>query len=336
MEVAIDFTQFQNKKVLITGGLGFIGSNLAHQLMKHGAEVTLFDACLDPYGWNFANVKEIEEDVRFVKGDVRDRAAMERVARRKDYIFHLAAQVGREISMEDPWLDTETNCTGTLNLLEILRQQANGTKIIFAGSRGQVGEPQYLPVDEAHPCEPTDIYGINKLAAEKYILLYGKVYNIPAVSLRLNNVYGPRCQMFNGFYGILNWFIANAMTGKPITVYGEGSQTRDYVYIDDVVDAFLRAALSPAANGEYFYVGSGVETVFIDMVHEVVRAVGKGEITHVPFPASREKIDIKRFVVSTEKIRQKLGWQPTVTLRSGVEMTVAFYRDRLGEYLRES
>jgi UDP-glucose 4-epimerase len=140
--------------------------------------------------------------------------------------------------------------------------------------------------------------------------------------------------MFNGFYGILNWFIANAMTGKPITVYGEGSQTRDYVYIDDVVDAFLRAALSPAANGEYFYVGSGVETVFIDMVNEVVRAVGKGEITHVPFPASREKIDIKRFVVSTKKIRQKLGWQPTVSLHSGVEMTVAFYRDRLGEYLR--
>jgi UDP-glucose 4-epimerase len=142
--------------------------------------------------------------------------------------------------------------------------------------------------------------------------------------------------MFNGFYGILNWFMANAMTNKPITVYGEGLQTRDYVYIDDVVDAFLRAALSPAATGEYFYVGSGVEIKFIDMVHEVVRAVGKGEITHVPFPATREKIDIKRFVVSVEKIRQKLGWQPAVSLRSGIETTAMFYRDRLGEYLRES
>lgn len=335
MPTDFDYSPLAGKRVLITGGLGFIGSNIAHKLNEHGSKVTIFDACLDPYGWNPANIREIEGKVEFVKGDVRDFDALKKVTVGKDLIFHLAAQVGREISMEDPWLDTNTNCNGTLNLLEICRKWNPQAKIVFAGSRGQIGEPQYLPVDENHPCEPTDIYGINKLAAEKYLLLYSQVYGIPSVSLRLNNVYGVRCQMFNGFYGILNWFMANAMTGKPITVYGEGSQTRDYVYIDDVVEAFLRAGISEKANNQIFFVGSGVETVFIDMVQEIVRAVGKGEIVHVPFPASREKIDIKRFVVTYKKINDTLGWEPRYDLRSGIERTAAFYRERLPEYLRK-
>lgn len=333
MTDAFDYSPLEGMEVLITGGLGFIGSNIAHGLVKHGARVTIFDACLDPYGWNFTNIREIRDQVEFIKGDVRDFDALKAVTQGKSLIYHMAAQVGREISMEDPWLDTNTNCNGTLNLLEICRRWNPEAKIVYAGSRGQIGEPQYLPVDEDHPCEPTDIYGINKLAAEKYLLLYSHVYGMPVVSLRLNNVYGERCQMQNGFYGILNWFMANAMTGKPITVYGKGSQTRDYVYIADVVDAFLRAGVSSAANNQVFFVGSGKETVFLDMVKEVVRAVGKGEIVHVPFPESREKIDIKKFVVTYDKINAALGWEPQVDLRTGIERTVAFYRDWLSEYL---
>jgi nucleoside-diphosphate-sugar epimerase len=246
----------------------------------------------------------------------------------------MAAQVGREISMENPWLDTDINCNGTINVLEACRLSKNGVKVGFAGSRGQIGEPIYLPVDEKHPQNPTDVYGINKMAAEKYLLLYSHVYGIPVVSLRLNNVYGPRCQMHAGFYGILNWFMANAMDGKPITVYGEGRQTRDYVFIDDVVDAFVRVAISEKANNDFFFVGSGVETVFIDMVKEVIRAVGKGEYIHVPFPASREKIDIKRFLVTCNKLEQATGWRPQTEFARGVKLTAEYYAQHLSAYRR--
>jgi len=238
--------------------------------------------------------------------------------------------------MENPALDVDINCHGTLNLARACAEAGRAVKVVYAGSRGQIGEPLYLPVDEAHPTNPTDVYGINKLAAEKYLLLFGKVYGFPVVSLRLNNVYGPRCQMHQGFYGILNWFIRRAMTGEPITVYGEGSQTRDYVYIDDVVDAFLLVAQRREADGEIFFVGSGVETVFLDMVKEVLRAVGQGSYVHVPFPPTREKIDIKRFVVSYEKLQRVTGWEPHTTLAEGVAKTVEFYRKRLPLYLRRA
>ncbi|MDH7559939.1 MAG: NAD-dependent epimerase/dehydratase family protein [bacterium] len=323
-------------RVLITGGLGFTGSNIAHRLVGLGAKVTIYDACLDPYGWNWANIEGIAERVTVVKGDVRDYALLASYVRQAEVVFHLAAQVGREISMENPALDVDINCHGTLNLARACAEAGHAVKVLYAGSRGQIGEPLYLPVDEAHPTNPTDVYGINKLVAEKYLLLFGKVYGFPVVSLRLNNVYGPRCQMHHGYYGILNWFIKRAMTGEPITVYGDGSQTRDYVYIDDVVEAFILAAQRSETNGEVFFVGSGVETVFLDMVREVLRAVGKGSYVHVPFPASRERIDIKRFVVTYEKLQRFTGWNPRTSLAEGVAKTVEFYRDRLALYLRRA
>ncbi len=322
------------KKVLITGGLGFIGSNLAQRLVQEGAEVVIYDACLEPYGWNLANIVEIKDDVQWVKADVRDYETLKKYVAGRDYIFHLAAQVGREISMADPDLDTAINCHGTLNLCRACAELNPDVKIIYAGSRGQIGEPIYTPVDEAHPTRPTDVYGINKLAAEQYLFLYGKIYGFAVVSLRLNNVYGPRCQMQHGYYGILNWFIGNAMQDKPITVYGDGLQTRDYIYIDDVVDAFVRAALYPQADGEFFMIGSGMETVFLDMVKTVIAAVGKGRYVHVPFPPQRQNIDIRKFVITYDKMNKATGWHPTIDLQRGVEKTVEFYRHRFGEYLK--
>lgn len=332
----VDFSQLNGKKVLITGGLGFIGSNLAHRLVKEGAQVTLYDACLEPYGWNWANIDGIQGDVQVVVADIRDEAKLRTHVIGKEIIFHLAAQVGREVSMADPELDTDINCNGTIKLCKILAELKSGAKVVYAGSRGQIGEPIYLPVDEGHPTEPTDVYGINKLAAEKYLLLYGHIYNFPVVSLRLNNVYGPRCQMEHGYYGILNWFIQNSMTGRDITVYGDGLQTRDYVYVDDVVDAFVRAAISPQADHDLFFIGSGIESRFLDMVKEVIRAVGKGRYVHVPFPPERESIDIRKFVVTYEKFNQSTGWQPRIDLRQGVERTVEFYQDRLEKYLHKA
>lgn len=328
------YEEMNGKNVLITGGLGFIGSNIAHRCVELGAKVTLMDACIEPYGWNHANISEIKDDVKFVKGDVRNRGLLVELMSGIDIVFHMAAQVGREISIEQPELDTEINCTGTLNVLEAIRQQETPPKIVFAGSRGQIGEPVYMPVDEQHPQNPTDVYGVNKMAGEQYALLYSKIYGFPAVSLRLNNVYGARCQMHAGFYGILNWFMANAMQDKTITVYGEGKQTRDYVYVSDVVDAFVRVSLSAKANGEIFFVGSGVETVFLDMVKVIIQSVGKGEYTHIPFPQTREAIDIKKFVVTYKKLQDTVGWEPKVDFATGVQMTADFYKERLNNYLR--
>lgn len=325
--------QLDGKNALITGGLGFIGSNLAHRLVQKGVNVTLYDALLKPYGWNYANIKEIENDVKVKEGDIRDIQALARVAKGQDIIYHFAAQVGREISMENPQLDTDINCKGTLNLCEVCTKLEKKPKIVYAGSRGQIGEPVYLPVDENHPTTPTDIYGINKLAAEKYLLLYGNVFDFPVVSLRLNNVYGPRCQMQHGYYGILNWFIRNAMTGEPITVYGKGTQTRDYVYIDDVVEAFIAAGEYSSCDGNVYFIGSGQETVFLDMVKEIQTSVGKGKIMHIPFPEQRESIDIKKFVINYDKFNAATGWKPKVTLQTGVQKTVAFYKQRLYEYI---
>lgn len=330
----IDFSNLKNKKVLITGGLGFIGSNLAHRLVAEGAEVTIYDALLDPYGWNYANISEIKDSITVVEADIRDKEKLKGHIAGKDIIFHLAAQVGREVSMANPELDTDINCNGTIYLCQAMAELDSKARIVYAGSRGQIGEPVYLPVDEQHPTNPTDVYGINKLAAEKYLLLYGHIYNFPVVSLRLNNVYGPRCQMHHGFYGILNWFIANAHLGKPITVYGDGQQTRDYVYVDDVVDAFVRAALAEHITNDLFFIGSGVETVFLDMVKAVIDAVGKGEYIHVPFPPERESIDIRKFVVTYEKFHKATGWSPKTDLQTGVARTVEFYRNRWEEYLR--
>jgi nucleoside-diphosphate-sugar epimerase len=327
-----DRTGLKNKEILITGGLGFIGSNLAYQLVQQDARVTLFDARLEPYGWNDANIEEIKDDVRIVTADVRDREMVEKHVKGKDIVFHLAAQVGREISMQSPELDTQINCFGTLNICHACAK--HDAKVVYAGSRGQIGEPQYLPVDEKHPTLPTDVYGINKLAAEKYLLLFSHIYKFGAVSLRLNNVYGPRCQMHHGFYGILNWFIGNAMQEKPITVYGDGQQTRDYVYIDDVVDAFIRVAVNEKANQQIFFVGSEVETVFLDMVKTVINAVGRGSYVHVPFPSERESIDIKKFVVSCEKLFRYTDWRAQTDLKTGVNKTVEFYRQRYSDYIK--
>jgi len=332
------YEALKEKKVLITGGLGFIGSSIAHRCVELGAQVTLVDACLEPYGWNYANVDGIRESLEIVEGDVRDFHLMADLVSGKEVVFHMAGQVGREISMEKPILDMEINCAGTINLLEACRKGVNQPKVVFAGSRGQIGEPVYMPVDEKHPENPTDVYGINKMAAERYLFLYGELYEFPVVSLRLNNIYGPRCQMHAGFYGILNWFMSNAMTGKPITIYGEGRQTRDYLYISDAVDAFIRAALLEEAYHEVFMVGSGVETVFVDMVNEVVRTTGEGKIIHVKFPGNRQKIDIQRFVADVGKAERMLGWKPLVDLKIGIRQTYEFYEKDavLEKYLHRS
>ena len=324
-------------RVLIIGGLGFIGSNIAHKLVSLGADVTILDACLDPYGWNFANIKEIKDRITFVKGDIRDFDLIKREIKNKNLIFNCAAQVSHTISMKDPLLDIDINCKGNMTLLEAARAINDKVKIIYAGTRGEIGKLVYSPADENHPTNPTDLQGINKLAAEKYHLLYNSVYGINTCSLRINNTYGIRQNVKNGDYGILNWFVRKAILGELIQIYGSGNQTRDYNYVEDVVDAMILAAQSDKSDGQIYLLGSGDEIKFIDMVNKVVniaKSLGYNvAYKQVPWPKEREQIEIGNFVVSYDKIKKDLKWYPKTSFDDGLKKTFNFYKERIKEYI---
>lgn len=325
--------KMQGKNVLVLGGLGFIGSNTAHRCIKQGANVTIYDALLPMYGGNPANIAEIKDKVKVIKKDMREKPALEEAVKEQDLIFNCAGQVSHVDSMADPYLDIDINLIANINLLEACRKHNDSTKIVFAGTRAEIGKAEYSPIDEKHPTNPTDIYGIDKLAAEKYHLLYNEVYGIRACSLRINNAYGERHQMKHSKYGILNWFIRLALEDKEIQVYGEGNQTRDYNYISDVIDAMMLAAESEKANGKFYLLGSGKEVKFIDLVELVIKLADSGSYKKVPFPEMRKKIEVGNILVSYEKIKKELGWQPKIGLEEGLKRTIEFYKQRLPEYI---
>ena len=322
-----------SQRVLITGGAGFIGSNLAHKLVALKADVTIVDALLPQYGGSLLNLKEIKDKIKFVKGDFRDLKLMKQLVKDKDFIFNCAAQVSHTISIQDPLLDIDLNCKGNMTVLEALRQENDKAKVVYAGTRGEIGKLKYKPVDENHPTDPVDMNGIDKLAAEKYHLLYNDLYGIRTCSVRINNTYGIRHQMKSGDYGIVNWFIRRAILNEPIKIFGTGEQTRDYNYVEDVIDAMLLSAQSRKADGEIFMIGSGKETKFIDVVKLIIKTVGSGSYELVPWPKERKAIEIGDFIVSYKKINKILGWYPKTTLEDGIKKTIAWYRPRLKEYL---
>ncbi len=323
---------YSNCNVMITGGLGFLGSNLAHTLVELGAKVLLVDPMLPLYGGNYFNVESIRDRVRVNIADIRDAGAMNELVKGQDVIYHIGNQTSHVDSMTDPLLDVDINCRGNIIFLEACRQFAPEAKIVYAGTRGQYGRLQYVPVDEKHPSNPTDVYGINKHAGEQYMFTYGRIYGMPVTSLRINNSYGPRGQMKHGKYGILNWFLRLAMDGKAIQVYGEGQQLRDYNYVDDVTDAFLRVAATEKSNGEAYNLGSNEHIKFIDLVRRIVAAAGSGSVEQIAWPEDRAAIEIGDYAADIAKIQTELGWQPTVTLGQGLERTVGFYREHKQHY----
>src|SRR3989344_5137459 len=280
---------YRNKRILITGGLGFIGSNLAIELVGKGAKVTIMDALIPTYGGNLFNIEPIKEKVKWVRGDVRARKIMDRMVRDQDIIFNLAGTLSHVDSMRDPMTDLEINCRAQLSLLESVRKLNPKVKIIFAGTRNQYGRAKYLPVDENHPQEPTDINGINNIASEKYHLMYTHVYGIKTVSLRMTNTYGPRHQMKHSRQGVLNWFIRQIMDGEEVKLYGTGKQIRDINYIDDVVEALLAVAKRENGWGEAYNLG-GTAISLLEFVKKIIQISGHGKVELVPFPKSRETI----------------------------------------------
>ncbi len=324
---------YRNRPVLITGGLGFIGSNLAHQLVGHGADVLLVDSLIPDYGGSLYNIRGIEDRVRVNIADVRDESSMDYLVRGRSVIFNLAGQVSHIDSMRDPYTDLEINCRSQLSILEACRKNNPGVKVVFAGTRQVYGKPDRLPVDERHLIRPTDVNGINKAAGENYHLLYNNVFGVRACSLRLTNVYGPRQLVRHNRQGFIGWFIRRAVEGQEIQVYGDGSQLRDFVYVDDAADAFLRAGATDACNGEVFNVGGGSPVSHRELVEMLIAIAGSGSVRYVEWPAEKKAIDIGSFYADSGKFRAAVGWVPAVPLADGLERTIAYYREHLAAYL---
>ena len=318
---------------MITGGLGFIGSNIARKLVELGSDVLLMDSLIPDSGANFFNIDGFADKVRVNIADVRQESTMNHLVRDREVIFNLAGQVSHIDSMKDPHTDLEINCRSQLSILEACRKFNPAVKVVFAGTRQVYGKPDSLPVTEDHLVRPVDVNGINKAAGENYHLLYNNVFRVRACSLRLTNVYGPRQLIKHNRQGFIGWFIRLALEGGEIQIFGDGSQMRDFVYVDDAADAFLRAGASESCNGHVFNVG-GLEPIsHKDLAALLVDVAGAGSIRYVPWPAEKKAIDIGSFYADSSRFRSAVGWEPQVSLRSGFARTLAYYRAHASEYL---
>ena len=328
--IAPDLSEgFAARRVLITGGLGFIGSTLARELVEVGARVTLIDSLIPEYGGSRANIEGIEDRVDVHVSDVRDEHSMNEHVRGHDVIFNLAGQTSHLDSMVDPYTDLEINCRAQLSILESCRRNNPEAKVVFASTRQLYGRPRYLPVDEEHPVSPVDVNGINKAAGEWYHLVYGDVYGIPVAVLRLTNTYGPRMRVRDARQTFLGYWVRLLVEGEELVVWGDGTQRRDFNYVDDAVRAFLLAALRDEANGKIYNLGDERHVSLHDLAELLVNVNdGAGSYRLEPFPADREAIDIGDYYSDFARIRGELGWEPEVSLEDGLERTVAFYRER--------
>lgn len=322
---------FEGKKVLITGGAGFLGSSLAHALVARGAVVTVLDAMLPLYGGNTFNLEGIRDQVEFIEGDIRDEKLLAQVIPGKDVIYNFAAQVSYIDSKDQPFLDLDINGKGHLEVAEAVRQYAPHARLMFSSSRMVYGKILTTPVNESHPTDPLSLYGIHKLLAEKYYRYYADTFDMDTVSIRIPNPYGPRQQMKHSKYSIVGWFVRQAMEGNAITIFGDGLQERDYLYVDDIVDAFLELT-ALGKTGEVYNIGTKERVTFGDMVDAVLEEVGSGSKVYIPWPEQYEKNETGNYVADTSKIEAITTWRPKVTLREGIAKMVAYYKENKTQY----
>jgi len=330
--VPSDSDIFAGSDVLVTGGLGFIGSALARRLVELGAKVTLVDSLIPEYGGNLFNIHDIRDRVTVDLTDVRDAAAMSSLIKKRQFLFNLAGQTSHLDSMTDPMTDLNINAAAQLHILEACRLHNRDLKIVFASTRQVYGRPEYLPVDEKHPIEPVDVNGINKLAGEWYHLLYNNVYQIRACALRLTNTYGPGMRVKDARQTFLGIWIRRLIEGKPIQIFGDGKQRRDFNFVTDVVEALLRAAASPAADGQVFNLGHHEQISLQELASLVVEISGGGNYELVPFPDDRKAIDIGDYYADFRKIDKLLGWSPKMSLDAGLKQTLEYYRKHHAHY----
>jgi UDP-glucose 4-epimerase len=333
------YNGFIGKNALITGGMGFIGSNLAIRLAELGAKVTILDAMIPDYGGNEFNIAPIADRIRVNYCDIRDEMAVSYLCKGQDYIFHLAGQVCHLMSLSNPFPDIEMNITGTAVLMEACRKYNRDATVVYTGTRGQYGPSVSLPVNEEAPTNPKGIYEISNLTAEKIIKVYHDVHGIKSVLLRLTNIYGPRSQMRHSRFGVCNWFIRLAMDDETIQVYGDGSILRDFCYVDDCVDAILRLAITSKAHGEIFNVGSDTPVSFLELAETIVRVAGRGRWEFAEFSPERKAQEPGDFFSDVSKIRRFTGWGPVTALEEGLAKTIEYYTtygDHYWQHKKES
>lgn len=325
-------SHFNGRKVLITGGLGFIGSNLARRLVNLGAEVLVVDSLIPEYGGNLFNIADIQDKITVNISDVRDEHSMRYLVQGQDFLFNLAGQTSHLDSMSDPYTDLEINCRAQLSILEACRKYNPAVRVVFTSTRQLYGKPDYLPVDEKHLLRPVDVNGINKMAGEWYHILYNNVYGVRSSALRLTNTYGPGMRIKDTRQTFLGIWIRLLIEGKSFEVWG-GEQLRDYTYVDDVVDALLIAAISNKSEGKIFNLGGDCVISLRDTAKSMIEANGGGEFSVREFPAERKRIDIGDYFSDYSLIESELGWKPKVSLQEGLTKTLNFYRKNLEHYL---
>jgi UDP-glucose 4-epimerase len=325
-------SDFQSARVLITGGLGFLGSSLAVALVERGAQVTLMDNMLPGHGANLFNVEPVRDRVAVTYSDIRDANVMNYLVQGQDFIFHLAGQVDHILSLTDPYPDIDINIRGAATVVEACRHHNPNARLIYTGTRGQYGEATALPVDENAPTQPKVLEEISNLTAEKIILMYHNVHGVRSVLLRLTNTYGPRGQMRHPRYGVVNWFIRQVIEGETIRVFGDGRIRRDFLYVDDCIEALLACALSDAAYGEIFNVATGIPTDFVELADTLVDAAGGGRWEFAPFTPERAAQEPGDFYADVRKIRRVVGWTPRTSLRDGLARSIDYYRKFKAHY----
>ena len=329
----MDHSSFAGRRTLITGGLGFIGSSLAHRLVALGAQVTIVDALISHHGGNHFNVQAIRDRLTVIEADIRDQPRMSSLVREQDFVFNLAGQVAHIDSMHDPFTDLEINCRAQLALMEACRWHNPAIKVVYASTRQVYGRPEYVPVDEQHRIHPTDVNGINKIAGERYHILYNDVYGISTACLRLTNTFGPRQALRLGArQALVPYWLRLAIEDQALEVWGDGGQLRDLTYVDDVVEALLLAAASEVADGEVFNVGGQQPISLRDLAELVVGIAGSGRVVYREFPDERKRIDVGSVYLDSGKIERALGWQPQVSLEDGFQRTITYFREHRDHY----
>jgi UDP-glucose 4-epimerase len=317
---------YRGTSALVTGGLGFIPSNVVHALTTLGCSVTVIDSLSPGQGGNRYNVRGIEDRVDVRIADIRDEAAVTDAVRGKDFVFNMAASVSHLDSLESPFHDVDVNARGNLVVLEAVRKHAPQARVLYSGTRSEYGLIQSTPVREDHPLLPTEVNSANKAVADMYHIAYHVAHELSTVSLRLTNTYGPRMLTAHWRQGFINWFVRLAVEGGDYRLYGDGSQVRDLVYVDDTVRAILLAAITPAAIGQSINVGSGKPVSLKEIASALIEIAGKGRIEYVPFPEDARRIEIGDYVADTTRIRELVGWEPQVPLREGLERSFEYFR----------